>query len=912
MRRWRMLPIVAAAVLAVPALAQQVRFEKYQLPNGMTVILHEDHALPVVAVNTWYRVGAKDEPRGRSGFAHLFEHLMFMGTQRVPGGDFDAIMEAGGGSNNASTAFDRTNYFSTGPSSLLPTLLWLDADRLEDLGRAMNQEKLNKQRDVVRNEIRQNVENRPYGRAEEEVFRIMYPPGHPHHNAVYGTHEDLEAATVHNVQDFFATYYVPNNASLVVAGDFDPGAVKPLIASLFGTLPRGERVDHTTAPPARLAAPVHRTMLDKVQLPLVKMVWHSPAYYAEGDAEMDLVGALLSQGKNSRLYRRLVMDDKLAVDVSAVQSSSGLGSLFIIDITARPEADLNRLQAAADEELRRLIERGPEEGELRERQATVEMAKLSQLQSVLAVADKLNEYEFYLGEPASFERDLDRYRKATPGSVRGWAQRVINPAERLVMRVLPEEPERTQTARDARPVDLARATFSPPPPEEFALGNGMKVMLWPKPELPLVAAAVVFAPGGALYTPERAGLPALAAKMLDEGAGDLDALAFSAAMQSLGAQMSATTSQEAAGVSLIVLKRHFGRAAALMADAVRRPRMGAADWERVKGLHLEELKQQDDEPTIVAARVGLRALYGAEHPYGWPADGTPERVSGYTLEDVKREHARVFRPDAATILVAGAVTASEARAALERAFGDWSAPRGGAAGDAPVPPGTERATEHVVGRVVLVDRPRAVQTVIRFMTPGPVFRTEHRAPLRLLNTLLGGGFTSRLNQNLREDKGYTYGAGSRFVMAPSTGYFVASSSVKSEVTGEALEEFLKEFGRLRAGDVSAEEAGKARESLRTDTIQSFEGLQGLLGAAQELVLNGLPITTIGEDMAKMERVEAPALNTLARSAIPLGSGVLVLVGDRAAILAQIKDMGLPAPVEVDLRGNPVVHSAAPE
>jgi predicted Zn-dependent peptidase len=270
--------------VATSAPAQQVKYEKYQLPNGMTVILHEDHSLPITCINTWYYVGSKDEAPGRSGFAHLFEHLMFMGTRRVPTGAFDQLMETEGGSNNASTSEDRTNYYSIGPSSLLPTLLWLDADRLEDLGKEMTKDKLDKQREVVRNERRQTSEMRPYGKSELKISELMYPPEHPYHHTVIGSHEDLEAATVRDVKDFFAAYYVPNNASLVVAGDFDSSQIKPLIAKLFGTLPRSGTPAHSKAEPASLSEVRRVTYTDTVQFPRTTIVYHSPAQFAPGDA----------------------------------------------------------------------------------------------------------------------------------------------------------------------------------------------------------------------------------------------------------------------------------------------------------------------------------------------------------------------------------------------------------------------------------------------------------------------------------------------------------------------------------------------------------------------------------------------------------------------------------------------------
>jgi zinc protease len=888
--------------LAGAARAQEIGYEKYQLPNGMTVILHEDHSLPSVSINTWFRVGAKDEPPGRSGFAHLFEHLMFMGTQRVPGNDFDRLMEAGGGANNASTSLDRTNYFSNGPSSLLPTLLWLDADRLEDLGRTMDSDKLRKQQDVVRNEIRQQVENTPYGRADEYMYRLMYPPGHPYHNAVYGTHEDLEAANVWNVKDFFATYYVPSNASLVVAGDFDPAAIKPLVQQLFGTLPAGAPVDHKAAPVPRMEHAVRATMLDKVQLPLIRMVWHSPAYFGEGDAEMDLVGAVLAQGKNSRLYTRLVMDDKVAVEVSARQESATLSSLFILDVFCRPGADLSDVERRVDAALSELASKGPEARELEERRATVELGKVAQLQSLQNVADKLNEYEYYFREPNSFKRDLDRYRQATPARVRDWATRVLDPNGRAVIHVLPEEPDRQAGPRDARPKDLAPAEFAPQEPVSFQLSGGVPVMLWAKKDLPLVAATVLFTPGGPLAEPARAGLPALAASMLDEGAGELDATRFASALQLLGASLSASAGPESASVNLAVLKRNFGKAAGLMADAIRRPRMQESDWSRVKALHLENLRQEDEEPTVVASRVGVRELFGKENPYGWPTQGTVATVSPLKLEDVRREHARLFRPEFATVLVAGDITQEEARAALEKAFSDWKRERSGAKPDQD----SGLAAKPGDGlRVYIVDRPEAVQTVIRFITPGPRYQNQERPRLRLLNTILGGSFTSRLNQNLREKNGYTYGARSAFQMLPSAGYFVASASVKADVTGAALKEFMSEFDRLRQGTVSAEEATKARETIKADTVQDFAGLSGLLGAAVEPLTAGAPFATIGQDLRAMAGVSEKELNALANAAVPIERGVLVLVGDRGLILEQIKDLGLPAPSIVDAQGEPV-------
>ncbi len=902
MRQFHILAAVAFLTLSA-AHAQSISYEKYKLDNGMTVILRPDKSLPVAAVNIWYRVGAKDEPPRRSGFAHLFEHLMFMGTERVPGNDFDIIMETGGGNNNASTNLDRTNYFSHGPAALLPTLLWLDADRLEDLGRTMDADKLKKQCDIVRNEIRQQVENAPYGKSEEYMYRLMYPIGHPYHEAVYGTHEDLAAADVANVKDFFATFYVPSNASLVVAGDFDPAVIKPLVAKLFGSIPPGSEVTRKPPMVAKLDKVVRVTMMDKVQLPMIRMAWHSAPAFADGDAELDLLGAVLSSGKTSRLYKRMVFDDKTAVDVSAFQDDAGLGSMFHIDITCAPGADLDAIEKTVDQELARLGKEGITVAELDERKAGYELSKLSQLQSIEAVADKLNQYEYVWGEPNSFKRDLDRYRNATPAKVQWWAMQTLDPARRAIIRVLPEEPERADSGRDKRPADGTAPAFTPQAPQSFTLSNGIPVMLWSKPELPLIALNVQFQPGGALTDPAKAGLPYLAAGMIEEGAGNLDALQFASAMQGLGARFNAGAGDESASVSLTVLKRNFDRAAALVSDAIRRPRLTQTDWERVKRLHLEGLKQEDDEPAVVAGRVGLRALFGEANPYGWPASGTVETVEKLNLDDIKKSHAALFKADTATIFIAGDITAQEAKSSLDKVLGDW------ARGTSPTVSAPELSAKSGSAlRVILVDRPDAVQTVIRFFTPGPKYKNDKRVSYELLNTLLGGGFTSRLNQNLREKNGFTYGAGSGFSMSPFGGYFSARASVKANTTGAALKEFMAEFARLRSGpkgDITDEETVKARETIRTSAIQSFAGLNGILGVAAELSLNGEPFDTIAKDLAILNTVKAADLNAMAKSALPIDQGILVLVGDKKLILEQIKGLDLPAPVELDARGKPI-------
>ena len=896
-----------AAAISAPAKAGLLAHEKYTLPNGMIVILHVDKSLPVATINTWYRVGAKNEPKGRSGFAHLFEHLMFMGTKRVPGSDFDVLMENSGGANNASTSLDRTNYFSWGPSSLLPTLLWLDADRLEDLGPTMTSEKLRKQQDVVRNEVRQNVENTPYGRAFENANQFLYPESHPYHWNVYGLHEDIEAATPNDVKDFFATFYAPNNASLVIAGDFDPQAIKPLVAELFGTLPRGNVPQDRAVAPAKLDRIVRTTMLDKVQQPMVMACWHSPAAYSPGDADLTLAGLILSDGQSSRLYKRLVVKEKLAVSVSASQDSSQLGSLFRVVVMAKPDADLTRVESIINEEIALLAKDGPSADELKARQAAIESGTLSSLQSLMSRADKLNEYEYYFGNPDSLEADLNRFRNATPKTVAEALSKYVGVKEtdaRFVSRVLPEESQRPKTARDTRPADAQGAPFVAPVPTSFALSNGVNVRYWHRPGTNLVSARAVFNTGKVIDDPQTAGLVSLTGDMLSEGVKidgkELDGAAYAAALQMLGASAGASATKESVIVSLSTLSRTFNDAAPLWAAGAISPRMNSVDFDRVKALHLDGLEQEDDEPTIVAARVGLKSLFGSKNPYGWSLSGAKATVQSLTLDQIKGFHTVFLRPDIATIFIAGDVSEQEVRATLERTFGAWKV-----SSAIPTSPLDMTIPSSEGLRVLLVDRPGAVQTVVNFLAPGVKSDNPDRVPLRLINIVLGGSFTSRLNQNLREKNGFTYGAGSRQNFSRHLGWFAARSSVKSESTGLALKEFMSEFDALRAGNITQEELDKAKKTARTETIQEFATLAGYVSTGASLLEDNLDWSTIASDLQTIDSVTLDQVNRLARPSINLERGLLIMVGDKATILTKIKEAGvsLPPIVEVDEQGN---------
>ncbi len=415
----------------------ELPYETFTLANGLQVIVHEDHRVPLVAVNLWYRVGSMNERPGRTGFAHLFEHLMFEGSAHAPKGTFDELLESVGGINNGSTTTDRTNYYAMVPASALELALWLESDRMGWLLPAMTQEKLDAQRDVVKNERRQSYENRPYGLAFETILAALYPPDHPYHWPVIGSMADLDAASLEDVEEFFRAYYAPNNASLVIAGAVDAGAVRPLVERYFDGIPSGPEAPAVSGREVRLDADRVRVLEDAVELPRLYMAWHSPAFFAEGDAALDLAGSILSDGKVSRLHRSLVYERRIAQDVQAFQNSGKLGSSFFVIVTARPGISLGELEREVRRTLESVASDGVETRELERARNQLETEFVDGLQEMIEKADRLNLYAYYTGDPGYVAEDLARYRRLEPADVMDAVRRYLVEAPAVVLSVVP-------------------------------------------------------------------------------------------------------------------------------------------------------------------------------------------------------------------------------------------------------------------------------------------------------------------------------------------------------------------------------------------------------------------------------------------------------------------------------------------
>jgi len=798
-------------------------------------------------------------------------------------------METGGGANNASTSTDRTNYYSWGPSELLPTLLWLDADRLQALGENMTQEKLDLQRDVVRNERREGVENTPYGSDRIIIPDALYPVGHPYHHSVIGSHEDLEAASVEDVKSFFATHYVPGNATLVVAGDFESAKVKQVIASSFGAIPAKPVPVHRTLPPATLDQELRRIAVDDVEYPKLYLVWHSPARFKTGDAEMDIIADILSDGASSRLYERLVIQDQLAQNVTAYQYSKELGSQFHIEITARAGADLEEIKRITLAILDELKQDGPREDEITRVVASMESSFLRRMEDLGRRADTFNLYRHYLGTADGFDLDQARYRDASVASVQQVAKNVFGQG-RVDLRILPEGAAVDTADLDKRPEDFDSRAFEPPLTEDFTLSNGIVVHALSRPGGGLFAGELIVAGGDRLIPAKQAGLGSLSASLLTSGAAGKSATEYADAVASLGASVDASIDTNHLTVDVNGLSSRLDATLDLFADTILRADLEQDDFDRELDLALNRIQSRTDSPVALASIGSWSKLFGRDDARGRPTGGYAATVEGLSLADVQSTLPTLLNPANARFVFVGDFEIDRVKTALEKRFGKWKVK----AEAAPALPEPLTAIEQ--GSLTMIDRPGAAQTVIFMLRPVPAVDPAGQAQRSTLNTLFGGSFTSRLNQNLREQHGYTYGARSRFTDDGTQYLLYAYSSVQTKVTGPSMTEFKLEFDRLASGDVTPDELTKAVKTSHQNLVNTAETTGALVGTFADLVMRDKPLDSISVAIGELKKVGLSGLNKAARSDLYDWDKLqIILVGDSETVLPQLKEAGFPEP-----------------
>jgi zinc protease len=897
----------AAASGSVP----NIQFEKYTLPNGIQVILHVDRKLPVVHVNQWFHVGSKNERAGRSGFAHLFEHMMFQGSKNASKEYFQYVEAAGAnlfeGGVNGTTSQDRTNYFATVPSGNLENLLWVESDRLATLPDALTKEKLDNQRDVVKNERRQGLENQPYGRWFKLIMENSYPSRHPYANDVIGVHEDLTAASLDDVRDFFKTYYTPNNLSLVIAGDFDPAEAKRLVEKYFGTIPAGPSLDRPAKGVPKMDGEKIVEVSDRVPQERTYFAWHTPAFFDAGDAELDLASSILTDGLSARLNKTLVYDKQLASDVTSFQWSRQIAGTFVLWATARPGASLQQVEQLVTDEIARLAKDGPTAAELNRAKTKWEFSFITGLERIGGFggkADRLNQYNTFLGEPGKFEEDFLRYRNATVESVRGTVARWLNTRDRLLVRFRPEKSGReSQVAvdRSKEPPLGGDKTFNAPGVKAAKLENGMEVLVVERPDLPKVAVTLATRAGGVQDPVGKEGLADLTVQTIRRGTKTRQALEIEDALGDLGTAVGGFSGYESSRLGMEVLKRNLSPALTIFADVARNPAFPAAEIDREKKQRLDALSQEAQDPNAVASRVAQMLAFGPEHPYGRPVRGLPSTIRGVTREDLARFHEANWKPGSSALVFVGDVTLAEATELARQSFGTWA---GGAAPVVNVPAPRPAGA----GKVFLVDRQDAAQTVVRQILPGPPRRTEDYYAFNLADAVWGGGFGTRLNLNLRENKGYSYGVFSSPALYSKAGMWVASGGVQSDKTKESVVEFVNELKALAGTKpITAEELQTAKHARIRGYAQQFESVGRIADQVASLWAAGLPMAELQREPTELERATLAAVNAAAQKYAAPAGATLLLVGDLSKIEAGIRGLNLGDVVILDVEGKPVTR-----
>ena len=902
-------PALALSLGALPAAAApQLEIEKYTLPNGLEVILVENHKQPLVAVNIWYHVGPANEAPGLTGFAHLFEHMMFAATKHAPRGLVDKLFEgAGATDSNGSTDFDRTNYYDTLPSNQLELALWAHADRMGYLLDVLDQKALTNQQDVVRNERRESVENHPYGIVEEALFQNLFPVSHPYHANIMGSHADIQSARLADIRDFFTRYYTPNNASLVIAGDIDKVAARALVAKYFGTFKRGADVVKPVVPTPVISAERRVTVADRVELERVIIGWLTTPAYQSGDAELSIAAQILAGGKASRLYKSLVYDKQLAQDVSAAQNGYALSSVFEVDVTARPGHTAAEIEAAIDAELQLLITAGPSVKEVQRAQYAIETSLLMSIEKIggEGLADILNEYNQYVGDPNYLARDLERYRRVTPADVQRVLAAQLRKNARVVVHGVPgtqvlapavpvtkpkdKAPKATGTNADEAwryqvPMPGPAPKITLPAAQSFKLANGMTVIHHHNPALPLVAAELIVRAGASANPPTLPGLAGFTATMLDEGTTTRSALQIAEELAQLGASFHISSGAESTRVSLLSLKANFGGALAVATDVLRNPAFPQADVERQRASRLAELTQLGEDASAVADLVAANAVYGAQHPFGFGELGTQAAVAATTRADLVAFWKRHYLPNNAALVLAGDLTQAEAKALAEASFGAWQA--GELTAPANVPAVSTKAN------VVLVPKADATQTALQVTRLGTARKTPDFAALEVMNAALGGLFTSRIHNHLREEKGYSYGVFSHFDYRRSTGSFDIAGSVRTNATGASVAEIMKEVKAMREHPLPSEELENARNAQVLSLPGHFDTNEGVSSSLAGLFVYDMGLDYYSTLAGEFATVTAAQVQAVARKYLAPETLVVVAVGDRKKIEPQLKKLKL--------------------
>lgn len=910
-----------------------IPYEKYQLSNGLTLIVHEDHSDPVVHVDVTYHVGSAREEIGKSGFAHFFEHMMFQGSDNVADEEHFKIISEAGGTLNGTTNRDRTNYFETMPSNQLETALWLEADRMGFLLDAVTQKKFEVQRETVKNERGQNYDNRPYGLAREMTAKNLYPYGHSYSWLTIGYLEDLDRVNVDDLKNFFLRWYGPNNAVLTVGGDVKPADVVKLAEKYFGSIPSGPEVKDMEPMVPTLDKDRYVSYEDNVRSPLLNMTFPVVESGHKDEHALNVLASVLGQGKNSILYKNFIQAQK-ALSANAYNSGSELAGEFTISIMAYPNQGLDQAEELVRKSLAEFETRGVTDQDLIQYKASSESRLINRLGSVSGKVSQLAYNETFTGNPNNIQEELRRIQAVTKEDVNRVYNQYIKGKNSVILSVVPKGKAELVAAKDnytintegfvaaadeysglnynkavdnfdrtKRPTAGANPVVNVPDFWTAQFNNGMKLIGTKSDEIPTVTLQLSMKGGHRLSmaNPEKAGISDLTADMWNEDTENYTAEEFSNELEMLGSSIRVSGGNDETTVYVQSLKKNLDRTLELMQERMFRPRFNEDDFERLKKQQLEGIANSATQPTAIANQVYNKLLYGEGHFNAIPGSGTTETVSGITLDDVKKFYENSFSPSQSHLVVVGDIEENEIKAKLGF-LEKWPKKKIEIAEDVKAPSIDKT-------RIYFVDKPDAAQSEIRIGYPampydalGEYYRTG------LMNYTLGGAFNSRINLNLREDKGYTYGARSGFRGSKYGGVFTASAGVRADATAESVTEFIKELKDYRDNGLREDEIAFMRSSIGQADARQYETpgqKAGFLGRLLEYELAKDYVTKQTEILQNINKKE---LDALAKKHLPVDKMHIVVVGDKKTVLPKLKQLEYEV-VELDMNGNPVNNTA---
>jgi zinc protease len=920
-----------AIAAAMPALAQQapsakpapvaelvkrvdIPYQQFTLKNGLRVIVHTDRKAPIVAVSTWYDVGSKHEPAGKTGFAHLFEHLMFNGSENAPGDFFEPLKQVGATDFNGTTSFDRTNYFETVPRPALERALFLESDRMGYLTGAITQDVLDEQRGVVQNEKRQG-DNQPYGLLYYKLLEELLAGNAYGHNVI-GSMADLDAASLDDVKNWFRSHYGPNNAVLVLAGDVDAAEARPLVEKYFGAIPAGPKSNLPQVSVPTLPGPKTVTIKDRVAATMILRAWAVPGLNDKDATALDVFASVLGGLASSRLDNALVRQDKTAVQVSAgVDSMAQLG-MFTVQAIVKPGVDPAVVSQRLDAIIADLIKNGPTADEVNRVATTQAANRIKGLEAVGGFGGKavaLAEGELYSGDPQHYKKELEALARVTPAEVRAaGAKWLSRPA--LTIMVVPGDREAYQeaaavkpVAKDpnapvAQPVKGTRGALPPvaaigdldfPTVERTRLSNGVELVYANRTAVPVTQVVMSFDAGVAADPADKLGTQNLTLSMMDEGTTSLDSIALAEARERLGAGIGSGSSADRTFLSLNVPTANLGAALDLFADVVERPAFAPAEVERVRGQMLAGIQQELTNPNGLSSRMVPRVLYPAGSPYAklGAGSGDPAVIAKLSRDDLVAFHRAWIRPDKAKIFVVSDRPLAEVKAALDQRFGSWKGE--GAAGTKSF----AAAPVALTPKIILIDRPNSPQSLIAAvqmtgLDPRSELLTELTA-----NQVLGSGFLSRINMDLRETKHWSYGAGGGFNWLEHAVPYTISAPVQADKTGEsiqAIRQQVRDF--LTSKGVTQDELVREVNGSTRELPGRFETAGAVLSTMQQNDLRHRPDDFYDSIAQKYRAMSVAQLDAAARGALDPNKFVFVVVGDAAKVKPQLDSLGLPVEV----------------